>query len=82
MPTVPCQRLSPFCGNQDKESNPLLAQYEPLCPIRLDKGVIEKDEQARVAKQHVGFAIKTDVKAKGVEKQSKRRRRNDSGKAT
>ena len=32
---------SPFCGGQDEEPNPLLAEYEQLCPDGLDEGAIE-----------------------------------------
>ena len=32
----------PFCGDQDKEPNPLLAQYEQLCPDELHKGAVDE----------------------------------------
>ena len=34
--------LSPFCGDQNEEPTPLLAQCKQLCPGELDEGAIKE----------------------------------------
>ena len=57
------EALSPFCGNQDEEPNHLVAEYEQLCPGRLDEGAIKEDDVVRAAKQHAGFTVDTAAEA-------------------
>ena len=50
---------SPFCGDHDEEPNPLLAQYERLCPGGLNESAVEEDEQAHAAEQPAGSSVET-----------------------
>ena len=81
------EALLPFCGDQDEEPNPLLAEYEQLCPGGLDEGAVEEDtraaEQAHVVEQAAGSSAETAAKAmaeedQGEKKKKKRRRKGSS----
>ena len=54
---------SPFCGDQDKEPNHLVAKYEQLCPGGLDEGAIKEDNVVRVAEQPSGSSTDTTAEA-------------------
>ena len=78
---------SPFCGDQDEEPNPFLAEYEQLCPGGLDQGAVEEDaraaDQARVVEQPAGSAAEAAAEAtaeeeQGEKKKKKRRRKGSS----
>ena len=58
-----------FCGDQDEEPNPLLAEYEQLCPGGLDEGVVEEDDQVRAAEQLAGSVVNTAAEVKAAEEE-------------
>ena len=72
---------SPFCGDQDEEPNPLLGEYEQLCPGGLDEGAVEEDDEVRAAEQPAGSAVDATTEAtaateeQGDKKKKKRRRK-------
>ena len=71
------EALSPFCGNQDDEPNPLLAKYKQLCPGGLNEGAVKEDasavEQARTAKQPAGSVAEATTDAMAEEEQGKKK---------
>ena len=71
MPEAP----APFCGDQDKEPNPLLAEYEKLCPDGLNKGAIKEDEQAHAAEQPASSATETVAETAAEEEQGEKKKK-------
>ena len=61
--------LAPFCGNQNEEPNPLLAEYEQLCPSGLNKGAVEEDKQVCATDQPAGSIIDTSAEAAAEEEE-------------
>ena len=53
----------PLCGDQDKEPNHLMAEYEQLCPGGLDEGAVKEDNEVCATEQPAESAVDTTAEA-------------------